>query len=81
MKITFAMYEHNRVGFPEIKLKWGQDAHGRQIDPHVTIKGIIKPWNWQPPHPYIHQHAIAAELKRFEEWVVKTYADQPAYQG
>lgn len=42
MQLTHGFYEHNKVGFPGVKLKF-HFANNRYCDPYITINKIVKP--------------------------------------
>jgi hypothetical protein len=79
MKITFASYEHSRIGFPGIKLKW-HAKNGKFLDPYVTINGVIQEnrWTWGNPHPAAFAQA---EMERFDEWVGNLFSNDASVQG
>lgn len=77
MKITSANYEHSRIGFPKVKLKWFYD--GRHKSPYVTVHDAIINWEWK--HPIEGAHCIDVELKRFDDWVVSRFGNDASVQG
>lgn len=78
MKITFARYEHSRIGFPGVVLKWDYDGVAN-INPYLTVKGIIKPWSWQYGVEKVYQ--MEAEINRFEKYVSTMWGDDISVQG
>lgn len=81
MRITFVCYEHSCVGFPHIKLKWAEEGTG-WLPPYITKHGVITSSGWrftetQQKHALNREH----ECARFDDWVRKTFADDPTVQG
>lgn len=88
MKTVFASFEHSRVGFPKVKLKFSEDANlgAGYIDPYVTVNGIIQEWNWSPDGNVSKKiilpcREIEQEIKKFESWVVLRFGDDISVQG
>lgn len=88
MKAVFASFEHSRVGFPKVKLKFSEDASvgDGYIDPYVTVNGIIQEWNWSPNGSgskkiILPRREIEDEIKKFESWVVLRFGDDISVQG
>jgi hypothetical protein len=79
MKLVFAFYEHTRLGFPHVKLKWASED-GRWSPPYVVIKGIIQKdtWHWHERHP---ESWAAEEMKRFDAWVGERFSEDVSVQG
>lgn len=78
MKITFAQYEHSRIGFPGIKLKWAFDGH-KHVAPYLTILGVMHPYSWE--HGSEHVFDMARELARFDALIGEQYASNQTVQG
>lgn len=78
MKITFARYEHSRVGFPRIVLKWDYDGIG-YINPYITVNGVIKPWAWDFGQEKIFR--MEKEIEKFEKYVSIMWGDDASVQG
>lgn len=77
MKIISAYYEHTKIGFGKVKLKWTVE-HGRVTSAYVTVKDVIdREWTWHNPNPIPF---IEFELKRFEEWVLNRFLDDVTVQ-
>lgn len=83
MKIESAQYSHNRVGFPGVTLKWHYVANKGHVDPYVTVKGIIlsQGWSWSSTFRPHHVGDIEQEMRRFDDWVGWTYANDASVQG
>jgi hypothetical protein len=80
MKISFAMYEHTCLGFPQVKLKWYVE-HGQWSPPYITVKGVIHPnlvWSWHEQYPW---NWAKEEMERFDIWVRDTYHNDITVQG
>lgn len=78
MQLIFGQYEHCRIGFPGVCLKWIVER-GEITDAYITVKGVIlRKWAWfnQYPGPHI-QH----ELDIFNEWTVSNYKNDVSVQG
>lgn len=78
MKRIFAIYEHTRVGFPHVILKW-HEMNGKQVSPYMVINGVIKPWSWELGLD--ETNCIERELRRFDEYVGQVYSNNIAVQG
>lgn len=74
MKRTFASYEHTRVGFPHIVLKWSE-INGKHVEPYLSVNGIMKGWSWEFGQNAIYSHDIESELARFDKYVVDVYGE------
>lgn len=88
MKTLFAKYEHAKVGFPKVKLKFHEDAEKGVgfREPYLTVKGVIKEWHWsllgnKPKESIITSTDFEKEIARFEKWVVDNFADDASVQG
>lgn len=80
MRINFALYEHTRLGFPHVKLKWVMED-GKWSAPYIVIKDVIRPdlgWSWHELHP---ESWAKEEMKRFDDWVGKIWCDDITVQG
>ena len=79
MKLTLGMYEHSRIGFPGVVLKWCVE-NGKISPPYLVVKGIITNsygcWNRQWP-----LSAMEAELAEFDKWVGQMYSNDASVQG
>lgn len=78
MKTLFALYEHTRIGFPLVKLKWTVE-NGEITSAYVTEKGVMSgEWVWhnQYPIPFMRD-----ELERFDEWAVGQFQHDAFVQG
>ena len=80
MKLTFATYEHTCIGFPKVKMKFTFDGLN-YVWPYLTVDGVMQHWGWEHSLVKVPTGQIERELKRFDDWVRKTYADKPEYQG
>lgn len=75
MKRTFASYEHTRIGFPDIVLKW-HEVNGAHVEPYLAVDGFIKKWSWEFGQKAIHSsNGIERELARFDKYVLDVYGD------
>ncbi len=79
MRATLICYEHTRIGFPRVKLKWMVEE-GKWGKPYIVIKNIIQKdtWSWQHPHPDVYPQD---EMARFDKWVGERYSDDASVQG
>jgi len=79
MKLVFATYEHSRIGFPGVVLKW-HVQNGEMSDAYIVEKGVIlrSLWKWHNPHPLAF---IQDECERFDAWVVSRYGNDSTVQG
>jgi hypothetical protein len=78
MKLTFGAYEHSRIGFPGVKLKWMVED-GKVTDAYLVIKGVIsQPWTWHElrPMPFMEY-----EMSRFDTYVLTNFAEDSTVQG
>lgn len=78
MKITFARYEHSRIGFPGVVLKWEYDGVAN-VNPYLTVKGIIKPWHWRYRAEKVYQ--MKEEISKFEKYVSDMWNNDISVQG
>lgn len=81
MKATFIKYEHSRIGFPHVKLKFHSNDAFTFEDPYVTIKGVIKPWAWSIERNPCHDWNVDAELEKFDKWVCDNFSDDESVQA
>jgi len=82
MLVAFACYEHTCIGFPHIKLKWSEEGSPmRWNTPYYTIHGVIQSsWEFSSQSP---NNALNREYEchLFDEWVRKTFSNDPTVQG
>jgi hypothetical protein len=79
MKCTYAKYEHSRIGFPGVVLKWSVHNETKIESAYYTVNGIIHcEWNWQrySPLPFIED-----EIRVFDEWVLSVFEGRSDVQG
>lgn len=82
MKQTSASYEHSRIGYPGVKLKWFEED-GKVISKYITVAGIIEPWSWSyesEKHKDFFPN-LERELKRFDDYVLRVYENNLQLQG
>lgn len=78
MRITYAKYEHTKIGYPGVVLKWSFNGLVHH-DPYITIKGIMKGWGWE--YQRKETSNIKAETDRFEAYVSQAFGDDASVQG
>jgi hypothetical protein len=78
MKRTLVFYEHTRVGFPRVKLKWWED-NGRWTKGYITVAGVMScEWTWSQPNPEPHADH---EMKIFDDFVLRVFGHRADLQG
>lgn len=80
MKIRFAQYEHNAIGFPGVVLKWAVKNGELAPYAYVTVNGVIQrdPWQWCEQHPLAF---MKSELARFDTWTRERFSENASVQG
>ena len=82
MKILFAKYEHTKIGFPGVKLRWSSDDGIGYYGVYATVDGVIKPWNWSYGQPSrINKYQLYKELARFDKIVGEQFSEIASVQG
>ena len=82
MTRTTATYEHITPGFPGVALKWSE-VRGRFEQPYIVVNGIIRrdlPWRWRRENTS-PEAGIVHQLDLFDQWVRRTFSDDPSVQG
>lgn len=87
MKLASATYEHTRIGFPKVILKWHEED-GKFQAAYITAKGIIlRDVNanvfFSYPGTIDCKTLVSREeaCQRFDEWVAGSYHHDASVQG
>ena len=78
MTTILSIREHSRIGFPKVKLKIITERD-RITEAYLTVHGVIEgTWFWHNPHP---EAFLDFEIKRFDDYVLVRYGNDPSVQG
>lgn len=82
MKQLTGSYEHHKLGFPKIKLKWFWE-HGKITSKYITVDGVIEHWSWSNESEkfFDANPNLELELRRFDDYVLKVYSHRTDLQG
>jgi len=82
MKQTLALYEHSTIGFPKIVLKFSiKNSSELCKDPYFTVHGVMTKWNWAAHLDNCFEYDLEKQIKRFDEFIRATYANNISVQG